>query len=91
MARARGACELCHRTDRPLHVAEFLSFREGRIQGLPESLITSDTNRAAICDEENVGQGGDSVEPLLFAALLRARQIREQEKSSSTPSPDQAA
>lgn len=76
LERAGGACELCHHRDRPLHVGHLLSVEDGLVLAVPKWLLRDDENLAAICAEENLGQGRRSAKVLLLAALLRARELR---------------
>lgn len=73
LARANGRCELCGAGETTLHVSHLLSVKDGMAQGFTEADLNKAANLAAFCEECNLGQGGGSVEPLLWIALMRRR------------------
>lgn len=73
LERATGACELCHASNKPLHVGHLLSVDEGLKLGLTELEINHDENLSAMCDECNLGLSSRPVPLRLLMAMLRAR------------------
>lgn len=73
LQRAGAACELCHRTDRPLHIGHFLSLKEGREVGASDIELYDDENLLALCDECNLGLGEETPPARMLLLILRAR------------------
>lgn len=71
--RAHGACELCHATNKPLHIGHLLSVAKGHELGLTDEQINSDDNLIAECEECNLGRSSASIPPWLVAGLLKSR------------------
>jgi hypothetical protein len=73
LERANGHCELCRVTGRILHVAHFLSVKDGHGQNLTDAEINSEHNLCAMCEECNLGGAANTVPVWLAAAIVRAR------------------
>lgn len=73
LLRASGRCELCGKSDSPLHVGHLLSVKHGLMQGLTELELNDDENLAAFCDECNLGLGDEPVPLRLAIAITMAR------------------
>lgn len=75
--RANCHCERCGKSAAAsvtgLQVGHILSVEEGHAQGLPDSIINSDENLIAECDECNLGHGKGVLPVRLLVALLVAR------------------
>lgn len=80
--RDLGACVFCHQP-RPLHIAHLLSVDDAKALGVDDELVWCDENLVCACAEDNLGQGGRSVTPRLFAALLRAWQLRARKSDAA--------
>lgn len=79
LSRARFRCELCgaQPTDeQPLHASHLLSVDEGLALGWTREQLDRLENLAAFCDACNLGQGRDSLDPVLYLALCRKRMER---------------
>src|SRR3990167_2871092 len=74
LERATGRCELCGNPGAkvPLHVGHLLSVESGLTHGYDEQVLNNDENLAAMCEECNLGLGGQTVSVrLIYAILLR--------------------
>lgn len=74
--RDGGRCIFCGRGSPDgviLHVGHVLSVAEGRALGVTAAEIFDDFNLAAMCEEDNLGLGAHSLDPLMWLRLVRAR------------------
>ncbi|PJE21532.1 MAG: hypothetical protein CK431_21360, partial [Mycobacterium sp.] len=70
-----------NRSDRPLHVAHWISVHDGKEQGLSDAELFDDENLVALCDECNAGQGRETLPLRFMAKVLRVRIQRRQTAS----------
>ena len=77
LERARCRCEICGKhaaqTATGLHVGHVVSVQEGRKASLPLSVIDSDDNLIAECDECNLGHGSRTLPIGVLIGILMAR------------------
>jgi hypothetical protein len=68
-----STCAKCNRSDRPLHVAHWISVHDGKEQGLSEAELFDDENLLVLCAECNAGQGRETLPLRFMATVLRVR------------------
>jgi hypothetical protein len=71
--RGRSACEVCHASDRPLHVGHIVGVEIGLAYGLTETRLNDDENLLSMCEECNLGLGAEPMSLPLAIAILKAR------------------
>jgi hypothetical protein len=74
-------CAMSNHSDRPLHVAHWISVRDGRRLGLSDAELFDDENLLVLCDECNSGQGDETLPLRFMAKVLRARIARRRAAS----------
>lgn len=71
LERDLGRCVMCG-TRENLHIAHFLSVKDGIALGVPDEVLESDENKAAMCEACNLGLQGHSVSARFYVSLLAA-------------------
>lgn len=76
LMRATGRCELCGvkpKDGESLHVGHLISVKDGMKRGLTELELNNDENLCAMCQECNIGIGGETIPLRLMVSILLTR------------------